>query len=436
MISGTNTSNSFFGDIVKDVDDIDIAIGCGENQNLSMTDVINDLRERKKNVESGGINCIPFPFKRFRNEIPGIEQEQYVVITAPTKGGKSQFGSYVYLYHTIDYAFSHPDQCSVHVIYFALEESQMRIKHRYISHLLYKLDNIRLSPTDLRSTDADFPLSDGILNLLETPRYKERLAFFDSCVQFETEDTNPTGILRVCEDYAKSVGEYKSIKKKSRSGSGQDVEVFQSYTPYDKKHYKIVFIDHIGLVDLERGMTLKQSMDKLSEYCVKYLRNRYKYTVVAIQQQAMESEGLDAIKQKRMMPSVATLGDTKYTARDANLVIGLFDPYFFGLPSWQKYTIQDANGDGLLNYSRFAQLIRGRDGEQGGICPLFFDGAVCDFEELPVPSDANIQLYYARAKRYKQARKQKKVQQKTTTLTLLSLFSFKPKWKKTKFFFK
>ena len=88
MISGTNTSNSFFGDVVKDIDDIDIAIGCGQNQNVSMSDVINDLRQRKKNVEGGGINCIPLPFKRFRNEIPGIEQEQYVVVTAGTKGGK------------------------------------------------------------------------------------------------------------------------------------------------------------------------------------------------------------------------------------------------------------------------------------------------------------------------------------------------------------
>lgn len=312
MIEGHNSIKIDYGD----EPDEDIAIGCGENRDLSMLDVISDLRERKKNVESGGINCIPLPFKRFRTEIPGIEQEQYVVVTAPTKGGKSQYASFVYLYHALDYAFAHPDQCSVHVIYFALEESQMRIKHRYISHLLYQLDHIRISPTDLRSTDADFPLSDGILNLLETPRYKERLAFFDECVQFETEDTNPTGILRVCEEYAKSVGEYKSVKKKSRGNSAQEVEVFQSYIPYDKKHYKIVFIDHIGLVDLERGMTLKQSMDKLSEYCVKYLRNRYKFTIVAIQQQAMESEGLEAIKQKRMMPTVATLGDTKYTARD------------------------------------------------------------------------------------------------------------------------
>lgn len=429
MIEGHNSVKIDYGEDPED----DIAIGCGQNIDLPMTDVIADLRERKRTIEKGGINCIPLPFKRFRTEIPGIEQEQYVVVTAPTKGGKSQFASYVYLYHAIDYAFAHPTQCSVHVIYFALEESQMRIKHRYISHLLYQLDHIRVSPTDLRSTDVDFPLSDGILNLLETPRYKERLEFFDRCVQFETEDTNPTGILRVCEEYAKSVGEYKSVKKKSRGGS-QEVEVFQSYIPYDKKHYKIVFIDHIGLVDLERGMTLKQSMDKLSEYCVKYLRNRYKFTIVAIQQQAMESEGLEAIKQKRMMPSVATLGDTKYTARDANLVIGLFDPSFFGLPTFNKYVIHDSNNNGLFNYCRFAQLIRGRDGEQGGICPLFFDGAVCHFEELPPPDDQNMPQYYAKAKQLKISKRQKTQNPKTTNLTLLSLFKFKSKWKKPMFF--
>lgn len=116
----------------------------------------------------------------------------------------------------------------------------------------------------------------------------------------------------------------------------------------------------------------------------------------------------------------------------ANLVIGLFDPSFFGLPSFNKYTIQDSTNTGLFNYCRFAQLIRGRDGEQGGICPMFFDGAVCHFEELPLASDPAIDQYYARAKQLKMARRQKTQQPKTTVLTLLSLFHFTPKWKKTK----
>ena len=399
MISGVNKSD--------ESPEIVPAAGCGENGLVDMNAVIADLRERRNNILNGGINCIPLPFKRFRSEVPGLEQEQYIVMTASTKAGKTQFASYL-LYQVLDYAYAHPDQCSVHVIYFNLEESQMRVKQRYISHLLYKLDGYRLSPRDLRSTSVDYPLPEEVLNILSTEKYQKRLRFFDQCVQFETEDTNPTGILRVCEEYAKKVGNYKSVKKRSR-GSDKEVEVFQSYTPYDKKHYKFVLIDHIGLVDLERGMTLKQSMDKVSEYAVKYLRNRYLYNVIAIQQQAMESEGLEAIKQKKLVPAVATLGDTKYTARDANYVLGLFDPSFFGLPNWLGYKIQDPDGSGLRNYGRFLYVIRGRDGEQGGVCPLFFDGAVCEFKELPRFDDVNeVAKFYnavANIKSYKQKKK-------------------------------
>ena len=338
MIEGSNSSTKVFED------EYSAAKGSGSaDGNVTMEQVIDDLIERRDNVLSGGINCIPLPFDRFRSEIPGIEQEQYIVVTAGTKCGKSQFSSFVFIYHVLDYAFEHQDQCSVHIIYFALEVSVMRIKQRYISHLLYRLYGMRLSPKDLRSTSADYPLSDEALEKIKTPEMMARLKFFDENIQFETEDTNPTGVLRVCEEYAKKVGDYQFYERRSRSNPNVKVPVFKSYTPYDKKHYKIVFTDHLGLIDLERGMNLKQSMDKLSEYFVKYLRNRYKYTIVAIQQQAMESEGLDAIKQKKLVPSVAALGDTKYSARDANMVIGLFDPALFGLSSWLGYKIQDQN---------------------------------------------------------------------------------------------
>lgn len=404
MIEHSNPNTVEFDDY--DYDEIAAGASCADGS-VSMKDVIADLKKRREIIASGGINCIPLPFERFRSEIPGIEQESYVLLTASMKAGKTMLTSYLYLYHVLDYAFSHKDQCSVHIIYFNLEESQMRIKQRYISYLLYKLDGIRISPSDLRSTSADYPLPDNILALLDTPKYKERLTFFDKNIQFESEDTNPTGILRVCEEYAKSVGRYKSVKKKSRGDFSREVEVFQSYKQKDPKHYKIVLIDHIGLIDLERGMSLKQSIDKLSEYAVKYLRNRYRYTVVFVQQQAMDSEGLDAIKQKRMVPSTATLGDTKYTGRDCNCLIGLFDPSFFGLQSWLGYKI-DVSGEGLRNFGRFMYVLRFRDGEQGGVCPLFFDGATCNFEELPLPSDPNVSKYYDRAKKYKEERRKRK----------------------------
>ena len=381
-----------------------------ELKDLASTDeVIENLIDRRQNVLLGGVNCIPLPFERFRQEIPGIEQGQYIVLTANQKVGKSNLANFIYLFHALDYAYANSDKCSVHIIYFALEEALQKVIERYMCYLLYKLDGIRLAPQDLRSTSADFPVPQEAIDLLQSPRYQERLAFFEKCVQFETEDTNPTGILRVCEAYAKSVGQYKSHKMFSKNGSGKEVEVFDSYVQNDPNHYKIVIIDHIGLVDREQGFRTKDAVDKMSEYFVKYLRNRYNYTCVAIQQQASDMEGLEAIKNKKMVPSAAGLSDSKYTSRDANLVLGLFDPSKFGLPAWLGYKIQDADGTGLRNYGRFLYVIANRDGEMGGICPLFFDGAVCNFEELPRPDDINaISQYYIKAKNLKSYRQQKK----------------------------
>ena len=374
----------------------------------TIEDVLDNLNERRQNVLLGGVNCIPWPFERFRNEIPGVEQGQYIVITASQKTGKTQFADFVYVFNVLDYAFNNKDKCSVHIIYFALEEAIQKIIERYMSYLLFKLDGIRITPADLRSTSTDFPVPKEILDKFKDARYKERLDFFNRCVQFETEDTNPTGILRVCKAYAKSVGEYKSHTITSKGLSNKEVTVFDSYEQADPNHYKICIIDHIGLVDKEQGFRTKDAVDKMSEYFVKYLRNRYNFTCVAIQQQASESEGLEAVKMKRMVPTASTLGDSKYTARDADLVLGLFDPSKFGLPTWLEYIIQDKEKNGLLNYGRFLYVLANRNGDMGGICPLFFDGAVCNFEELPLPCESEIYDYYKKAKRLKTERRQRR----------------------------
>ena len=96
----------------------------------------------------------------------------------------------------------------------------------------------------------------------------------------------------------------------------QEYEAFDHYIPEDPDEIKLVFIDHIGLIDTERGMTLKQSMDKLSEYLAKSLRNRYGFSPVVIQQQSFENESNDNFTSGRIRPSAQGLGDSKYIARD------------------------------------------------------------------------------------------------------------------------
>ena len=50
--------------------------------------VLVDLKERKQRIVDGMINCIPWGLPRFENELPGIEQGKYYLVTANSKVGK------------------------------------------------------------------------------------------------------------------------------------------------------------------------------------------------------------------------------------------------------------------------------------------------------------------------------------------------------------
>lgn len=345
--------------------------------------VKENLLDRRQRLEDGNINCIPSPFKRFSNDFIGIEQACYYTVTSFTKGGKSQFASYTFIYKPLLFSYFTKANVEYKIIYFPLEETPERIMQRFMSWLLFDFTGgkTRISPRDLRSTTN--PCPQDVLDLLYTDEIQDILKYFEEHIIFPTEPPNPTGIYKYCKQYAEDHGKVTYKKGKYADEFGvHERDVFDSYEQDNPNEYRIVIIDTINLIDTERGMNLKNSMDKLSEYLAKYIRNRYKMSPVVIQQQAFDQEGNEAFKLGKVRPSVAGLGDTKYTSRDSNVVLGLFSPFRFGLKEYLGYDVTK-----LKDHLRFLEVIVNRDGEMGGICPLFFDGAVCNFVELPKPED-------------------------------------------------
>lgn len=344
--------------------------------------VIANLEERRQRILDGQLNCIPSPFKRFSEDFIGIEQSCYYTITSFTKGGKSQFTSYTFIYKPLMFCYFTKADVDLKILYFPLEETPERIMQRFISWLLFDFSEgkIRVSPRELRSTTS--PVSEEVLEVINSDEFQDMLEYFESHIIFPEEAANPTGIYKYCKNYAEEHGTvYTKIGKyKDEFGVLQERQVFDRYEQDNPNEYRLIIIDTINLIDTERGMTLKQSMDKLSEYCAKYLRNRYNYSPIIIQQQAFDQEGNEAFKMGRVRPSVAGLGDSKYTSRDSNVVLGLFSPFRFALKEYEGYDISK-----FKDNIRFLEMIVNRDGEMGGLCPLFFDGAVCQFEELPRP---------------------------------------------------
>lgn len=317
---------------------------------------IASIKNRRQKILEGGINCIPSPYVRFRSEFPGIEQGQYITVTASTKGAKSQFSYFTMVFEPLLYAYN-TGNVDLKYIIFPLEETPERITQRFMSYLLCKLSNyqLRVSPSELRSTTKALP--ENVIEILESESYQNIFKYYEEHVVFSSE-ANPTGIFKFCKKYAEENGtvEYTTYKIKDEFGTEQEVKGFKSYTPNNPNEYVITMIDTLNLVDTERGLTLKQSMDKMSEYLAKYLRNRYNMTSIVIQQQSVESENNDAYKIGKIRPSVASLGDTKYSARDSQITLGLFSPFKHGLQEYLGYDITK-----FRDNIRFLEVLTNRD---------------------------------------------------------------------------
>lgn len=353
---------------------------------MSLIDrILDTLDNRRKRILEGDINCIPSPFRRLSNSFPGIEQDKYYLISGGTKSAKTRITNYLFVYTPILYAFEHPEQLRVKIFYFPLEETPENITLRFMSYLLYTLSGkqIRVSPTDLKSTNADKVLDEEILKILKSDEYQKILKFYEDNVLFMS-DRNPTGIYKTLKDYADKNGivHRKKIKITNKeTGNTEEVDAFDYYEPHDKKEYVIVITDHVSLLSQERGMSLRETINKYSEYMM-IARNNYHYIPVCVQQQSYETTNLEAYKSNKIRPTMAGLSDSKYTAKDCSMMLGITNPFAFELPEYLGFDISRLKG-----HARFLEIVLNREGESNDITPLYFDGATSYFAELPPPKD-------------------------------------------------
>jgi hypothetical protein len=348
--------------------------------------VFQDLIQRKERISKGLLNCIPCPFPRFREVFPGIEQGKFLLFSANSKIGKTQIADSMCLYEPLFYAIEH-DNIHVRWHYFSWEMSAEQKYRQFICHLLYRLSdgNIHIDTKQLRSVDINKPLPDEILQLLQEDKYQKYIRYFEEHVTIIDDIRNPTGIKIYLEEYAEKNGKIHFTTKIFYDNQGTEKfsrKIFDYYEPDDPELYNIVIFDHISLISLEKGLNLRDTIEMFSNKHLVYLRNRFNYTFVVIQQQAASQESNENFKMDKLRPTADGLGDCKTTFRDADLFFGLYSPYRYKIAEYLGYDIKF-----FKDNIRFLELIGGREGGGGNVCPLYFDGAVNFFKELPLPKD-------------------------------------------------
>lgn len=335
--------------------------------------VLENAKERREKILSGKVNCIPSPFKTFRYDFPGVELGTYYLISGGAKSSKSKITNFLFLFNSILYAYNHHELVRLKVFYALLEEKAENITGKFICYLLYILSDrkIRIDIKTFKSVDEDRILSPEILQLLGTLEYQSILRFFEEHVVF-IPDRNPTGVYHTLEKYAEANG---TIHKKKVEG--YEKEIFDYYEPNDPDEYVLCIIDHISLISCERGMDLRNSIKKLSEY-LKIVRNKYNYIPVVVQQQNSESLSLEAFKANKIRPTQKGLADSQDPGKDCDVMLGITSPFSWELKEYLKYDITKLRG-----YSKFLEIVLGRDGESNAILGMYFDGATGYYAPLP-----------------------------------------------------
>ena len=373
---------------------------------MNFKEIVSDIESAKKNHDEGYFNCIPFQgMERLERLIPGIEQDTYYIVTAGSGIGKSKLVRSLFVHGPIKYIEQNPDaDVRVTIKYFSLEESKKKIILSEISKYLFSTYGKIVSVKQLQSRGRHNTID--ATTLAQVKEAEQYVNNFLSKVEIIDWIKNPTGIYKYMRDYAMTIGNYykedntpftpEEVEAVRKAEDSETFKKISYYKKYDPKHYVIVLVDHISLLQAEFGLTTRETIEKYSsKYCIR-MRDMFGFIPVNVQQQASDKEVIETnyrgrTNEEKLEPSLSGLGDCKTTQRDANIILGLFSPNRYNIEKHNGYPIKDI----LKDKYRSLSILKDRDGVADKKVPLFFNGAVDFFKELPRLEDtASMQQVY------------------------------------------
>jgi len=313
--------------------------------------------------------------KTLNRFIHGTHRARNYLVAADSGVGKTTTADFMYLYHLIKAAKA--KGINLKLDYYSFEVSEVMKKARLAS-LIYYINYKESLPSSiiLGEDDSEPPLR------LSNQQYAqislvaaEVEELFDS-IYFVEAPATPFDMWKRIVERASQDGEIE----RNRDKAGRVSEIV-GYRP-NKDVFRMTIVDHIGLIEQQPGLSLKQSIDTASTYFVR-ARNLFGDSHVIVQQFNSELQGAARERKGPMayVPQRRDLGDSSYTYRDADVVLGLIKPSSFQLESYGDFTDLNRWGDYfLLNF-----IMKNRYGPApaGGGIPQFLNPIAGYIEELP-----------------------------------------------------
>lgn len=311
----------------------------------------------------------------FSNAINGLQKSKIISVASPPKVGKSTFVNYAFILQPFLYSLEH--NIDIQWVYYSFEMDLITQQYDFSSFFLmndYNIYKIPLENGQTRNGENHIFLNSAYLRgrylddngdiIRVHPKVRDALfevynnrivplfGVYDvkgkqvkeGKILFTENRINPTGMWRDIWNLAEKEGTI--IKEKYKDSEGKIKEKFVSYVPNNPNKFIIFVVDHMRKFNLERGFSLKQNIDKASEYMV-IARNLFGWTFVPIIHTNRTISDVSNMKfmGEYLYPDSDSIKDSGNLSEDSDLVITLFNPNdskynlskHFGLQLKDKY---------------------------------------------------------------------------------------------------
>lgn len=350
-----------------------------------MSNFIEEFNKGQRGEAKG----IPFGegLESITMDTSGIHKARIYGVGGPEKSGKSTFTDYAFVIQPYLYCLA--NNIPIDWEYYSFEIDRVSKEFDFITYFLHKdygvlnikLPNgithkgsniLQLNPEYLRGHLLDdkhnlIKVHEDLKPLIRKTYENRIIPLFGEyasngikirkgVINFKEGRDNPTGVYKDLIAVANREGTI------TKGGDG----MYLSYQPDNPKKIKIVIVDHIRKLHLERGWQLKQTIDKMSEYMV-MLRNLLGYTFVPILHTNRNLGSVERLGHFKsgIYPTSSDLKDSGNLGEDCNYLFMTFNPNDdqYALKKHFDMDIRDSKGNILFPNLRSIHLVSSRHGE-------------------------------------------------------------------------
>jgi hypothetical protein len=342
-----------------------------------------------KGIEGKNLG-IPTGFPILDSITNGIQKSIYTLVGGNSGVGKTSFVDLAYVLNPYDWLMKNKDKTDfkLKIIYNSMERNTKYKLAKWTCFKLFKDYGIIIDvPTILQWQGAKRKISEEDRKLIyDCEKYFDEMS---DVVTIYQGAENPTGIMKRCQEVLKNNGKID-----------ESVKFHSKYIPDDENLIILVINDHVGKLKNEKNYDKKELLDKHSEYSG-FLRDFYGVSSVNISQFNRSIGNIERYKNKDVSPEPDDFKGSGNLYEDADVALGLFNPYKFKIYDFLDYDIRKFISPNGENRFRSVSVVKNSYGPDDIIIGLNFLGENGYFREIPVAEEFKKNpSYYVKATKF------------------------------------